>query len=116
MLNKPNKTANQTKQNENHDRERRDTCWKLAATCTRHRPSEADVTRERKLHLRDRFKISKDRTWNMDETAVRSVPSGERGWTKKAEPANVFTSRAFLTVTLAANMRDGMWTQIVHEE
>ena len=38
--------------------------------------------------------------------------SGERGWTKKAESAHVFASR---TVTLAANMRGGMWTQIVCE-
>ena len=30
--------------------------------------------------------------------------------------ACVFASRAFVTVTLAANMRDGMWTQIVFEE
>ena len=40
---------------------------------------------------------------------------GERGWTKKAESAHVFASRAFVTVTLAANMRGGMWTQIVYE-
>ena len=38
--------------------------WKLKATCTRHRPSEADIARERKLlqlrviYLCDRFKIS----------------------------------------------------------
>ena len=43
------------------------------------------------------------------------VPAGERGWTKKAEPAHVFVSRAFVTVTLAANMRGGMWTHIVCE-
>ena len=95
--------------------------WKLAATCTRSRPSEADIARERKLlqlrviYLCDRFKISQDRIWNLDETAVRMVPAGERGWTKKAEPAHVFASRAFVTVTLAANMRGGMWTQIVYE-
>ena len=35
---------------------------------------------------------------------------------KKAESAHVFASRAFVTVTLAANMRGGMWTQIVFEE
>ena len=35
---------------------------------------------------------------------------------KKAESAHVFASRAFVTITLAANMRDGMWTQIVYEE
>ena len=34
---------------------------------------------------------------------------------KKAESVSVFASRAFLTVTLAANMRGGMWTQIVYE-
>ena len=96
--------------------------WKLAATCTRNRPSEADIARERKLlqlrviFLCDRFKISQDRIWNLDETAVRMVPTGERGWTKKAESAHVFASRAFVTVTLAANMRGGMWTQIVYEE
>ena len=95
--------------------------WKLAATCTRSRPSEADIARERKLlqlrviYLCDRFKISQDRIWNLDETAVRIVPAGERGWTKRAEPAHVFASRAFVTVTLAANMRGGMWTQIVYE-
>ena len=65
--------------------------WKLAATCTRHRPSEADFATERKLlqlrviYLCDRYKISQDRTWNLDETAVRMVPAGDRGWTKKAE-------------------------------
>ena len=95
--------------------------WKLAATCTRHRPSEADIARERKLpqlrvtHLCDCFKISQDRIWNLDETAVRMVPAGERGRTKKAEPANGFASRAFVTVTLPAKMRGGMWTQIVYE-
>ena len=87
---------------------------KHAATCTRHRPSEAGIARERKLlnlrviFLCDRYKISQDRMWNLDETAVRMVPSGERGWTKwtkKGESANVFASRAFVTVTLAANMR-----------
>ena len=63
--------------------------WKLAATYTRSRPSEADIARERKLlqlrviFLCDRFKISQDRIWNLDETAVRIVPAGERGWTKK---------------------------------
>ena len=62
---------------------------KLAATCTRHRPSEADIARERNLlqlrviHLCDRYRISQDRIWNLNETAVRMVPSGERGWTKK---------------------------------
>ena len=91
---------------------------KLAATCTRHRPSEAGIARERNLlHLRviflcDRYKISQDRMWNLDETAVRMVPSGERGWTKKGESAHVFASRAFVTVTLAANMRGGMWTTL----
>ena len=93
----------------------------LAATCTRHRPSEADIARERKLlqlrviHLCDRFGISQDRIWNLDETAVRIVPTGERGWTKRAKAAHVFASRAFVTVTLAANTRGGMWTQIVYE-
>ena len=57
---------------------------------TRHRPSEADIARERKLlqlrviHLCARFGISQDRMWNLDETAVRLVPAGERGWTKKS--------------------------------
>ena len=46
---------------------------------------------------------------------MRIVPTGERGWTKRAEAAHVFASRAFVTVTLAANMRGGMWTQIVYE-
>ena len=83
-------------------------------------PSEADIARERKLlqlrviYLCDRFKISQD--WNLDETAARIVPSGERGWTKKAESAHVFASRAFVTVALAANITGGMWTQIVYEE
>ena len=43
------------------------------------------------------------------------VPAGEHGWTKKAESVSVFASRAFVTVTLAANIRGGMWTQIVYE-
>ena len=93
--------------------------WKLAATSTR--PSEAHTTRERNLlqlrviYLRDRFGISQDRIWDLDETAVRMVPSGERGWTQKAESACVFASRASVTVTLGANMRGGMWTQFVFE-
>ena len=52
-------------------------------------------------------------TWN--ETAVRMVPSGERGWTKRAESTHVYPLRAVVTVTLAANMRGGLWTQIVYE-
>ena len=62
--------------------------WKLAATCNRHRPSEADLARERKLlqlcviRLCDRFKISQDRTWNLDERAVRLVPN------KPSQPAS----------------------------
>ena len=57
---------------------------KLAATCTRHRPCEADIARERNFlqqrvtFLCDRYKISQDRIWNLDETVVRIVPSGER--------------------------------------
>ena len=87
---------------------------KLAATCTRHRPSEAGIAREqlRVIFLCDCCKISQDRIWNLDETAVRMVPSGERGWTKKGESAHVFASRTFVTVTLAANMRGGMWTTL----
>ena len=38
------------------------------------------------------------------------------GGAKKAEPAHVFASRAFVTVALTANKRGGMWTQIVYEE
>ena len=34
----------------------------------------------------------------------------------KAESAHVFASRALVTVTLAANTRGGMWTQIVKEK
>ena len=92
--------------------------WKLAATCTRHRPSEADIARERKLlqlrviYLCDRFKISQDRIWNLDETAVCA-------WSQQASaggPKKPSASRAFVTVTLAANMRGGTWTQIVCEE
>ena len=70
--------------------------WKLAATHTRHRPSEADIARERKLlqlrvtFLCDRFGISQDRISNLDEAAVRMVPAGEHGWTKKAESTHVF--------------------------
>ena len=96
--------------------------WKLAATCTRGSPSEADIARERKLlqlrviYLCDRFGISQDRRWNLNETAVRMVPTGERvGGPKKTESAHVFVSRAFVTVTRAANMRGGMGTQIVYE-
>ena len=96
--------------------------WKLAATS--HPPAgRARLTLQesvnflqlRVIYLCDRFKISQDRIWNLDETAVRIIPAGERGWSKRAEPAHVFASRAFVTVTLAANMRGGMWTQIVYE-
>ena len=96
--------------------------WKLAATCTRSRPSEADIARERKLlqlrviYLSACFGKSQDRKWNLDETVVRMIPAGERGWTKRSESTDVFASRAFVTVTLAANTRGGMWTQIVYEE
>ena len=37
------------------------------------------------------------------------------GGPRRAESAHVFASRAFVTVTHGANMRGGMWTQIVHE-
>ena len=53
--------------------------WKLAATCTRHRPSE-----ERKLlQLRDRFGTTQDRIWNLVETAVRMVTAASVGGPKK---------------------------------
>ena len=74
--------------------------WKLAAICTRSRQSEADIARERQLlqlrviHLCDRFKISQDRIWHLDETAVRMVPAGERGWTKKKPSQPVSSPRA----------------------
>ena len=51
---------------------------------TFHRPSEADIARERKLlqlrviHLCARFGISQDRMWNLDETAVRLDPKKSR--------------------------------------
>ena len=64
--------------------------WKLAATCPW-------------LCQCDRFRISQDRIGNLDKTAVRMVPTGERGWSK-GESAQVFASRAFVTVTVAANM------------
>ena len=55
--------------------------WKLAATHTRHRSSEADIARERNLlQLRviclcDRFGISQDRIWNLDERGGPRGPS-----------------------------------------
>ena len=76
---------------------------------------ERNLLQLRVICLCDRFVISQDRMWNLDETAVRMVPAGERGWTKRAEPTHVFASRAFVTVTLAVNMRGGMWTHIVCE-
>ena len=63
--------------------------WKLAATCTRHRPSEAVIARERNLLQPSTHAItsgiSQDHMWNLDETAVRMVPAGERVWTKRDE-------------------------------
>ena len=47
--------------------------------------------------------------------AVRMVQQASVGGPKKAESAHVFASHAFVTVTLGANMRGGMWTQIVYE-
>ena len=41
----------------------------------------ANLLRLRVIYLCDRFGISQDRVWNLDETAVRMVPAGERGWT-----------------------------------
>ena len=76
---------------------------------------QRNLLRLRVIYLCDRFGISQDRVWNLDETAVRMVPAGECWWTKRAESAHVFASRAFVTVTLAANMRGGMWTQSVYE-
>ena len=98
--------------------------WKLAATCNRHRPSEADIARERKLlqlrviYLCDRFGISKDHIWNLDETAVRMVPASERGWTifSRINPCLRLARLRFVTVSLAANMWGGIWTQIVYED
>ena len=87
--------------------------WKLAATCTRHRPSEADIARERKLlQLRHLLVRSlQNLAGSLMELGRDSCALGS----EKAESAHVFASRAFVTVTLAANMR-GMWTQIVYEE
>ena len=76
---------------------------------------QRNLLRLRVSNLCDRFGISQDRVWNLDERAVRMVFAGERGWTQRAESAHVFASRAFVTVTLAANMRCGMWTQSVYE-
>ena len=95
--------------------------WKLAATCNRHRPSEADIARERKLlqlaaarHLPVRslpnLTRSPSGTWTR-----RLCAWFQQGWSKKGESTQVFASRAIVTVTLAANMRGGMWTQIVYE-
>ena len=43
--------------------------------------------------------------------------SSRRAWVdQEGRTTHVFASRAFVTVTLAANMRGGMWTQIVYEE
>ena len=89
--------------------------WKLAATHTRHRPSEAaDIARERKLlqllYLCDRFKISQDRKWNLDETAVRRFQQASVGGpTKPNQPMS--SPRA-----PSSRSRSGaIWTQIVHE-
>ena len=92
--------------------------WKLSATCTRRRPSEADIAREHKLlqlrviYLCDRFGISQDRIWIWTRRLCAWFHQASVGGPQKAEPANVFASRAFVTVTLAANV----WTQIVYEE
>ena len=67
---------------------------------------QRNLLRLRVIYLCGRFGISQDRVSNLDETTVRVVPAAECGWTK---------TRAFVTVTVAAKMRGGMWTQIVHE-
>ena len=75
-------------------------------------PESGNFLQLRVIFLCDRYKISQGHIWNLDETVVRMVPSGERGWTKKGESAHVFASRAFVTVTLAANMRGVMLTTL----
>ena len=41
--------------------------------------------------------------------------SSRRAWVDQKSRGSLFASPAFVTVTLAANMRGGMWTQIVYE-
>ena len=95
--------------------------WKLAATCTRHRQSEADIARERKLlelrviYLCDRYKISQDPIWTWTRQLCAWFQQASVGGPKKPNQP-MSSPRAFVTVTLAANMRGGMWTQIVYEE
>ena len=48
---------------------------------------QRNLLRLRVIYLCDRFGISQDRVWNLDETAVRMVPAGECGWTKRAKSA-----------------------------
>ena len=51
-------------------------------------------------------------TWTRQLCA--SIHQASVGGPKKPSQP-IFASRAFVTVTLAANMRGGMWTQIVYE-
>ena len=95
--------------------------WKLVATCTRHRQSEADIARERKLlqlrviYLCDRYKISQDPIWTWTRQLCAWFQQASVGGPKKPNQP-MSSSCAFVTVTLAANMRGGMRTQIVYEE
>ena len=69
---------------------------------------ERKLLQLRVIHLCARFGISQDRMWNSDETAVRLVPK------KPSQPMS--SPRAPSPRSLAANMRGGVWTQIVYEE
>ena len=53
---------------------------------------------------------------NLTGSRLEPGPGGCARGSKIAESAHVFASRAFVTVTLAANMGGGMWTRIVFEK
>ena len=74
-------------------------------SCSRSPNSEFRPFASREPHSCRRSQASSQRP----HLAARALGS------KKAESAHVFASRAFVTVTLAANTRGGMWTQTVYE-
>ena len=102
--------------------------WKLAATCTLFQARVEAVpllesvnfsaaARDLPVHsvMSKSHRIARAGTWKERDSCASIVQQqGSAGGAKRAEPAHVIASRAFVTVTLAANMR-GMWTQIVYE-
>jgi hypothetical protein len=75
------------------------------------------VLRLKVLWLRRHFDIPWARCWNLDETAVRLLPLGDRGWAKKGPRGKrthfLGDSRTQITVTIACGAAGGLLHQVI---